>query len=125
MLTAELFAIEMKSTKIASLDKVWYSHFYYHKQLLEMCLPGHKIVKVRLTELESPEENCYWSWKKLLSNDLKSTPLDPPEFHFTCCHIHGVEMCFAYGSKVEEARGRGKVVPVRMEILETLNEASR
>jgi hypothetical protein len=30
-----------------------------------------------------------------------------------------VEICFTYGSKAEESRGRGKVVPVRLEIIET------
>jgi hypothetical protein len=83
-----------------------------------MCFPGDTIVKVRLTELDEPEDGCYWSWKRLLDNQLKPQPLPVPEFHFTCSHIHGVEISFAYGSKVEEARGHGKLVPVRMEVID-------
>lgn len=115
MLTAELYAIERDSSQ--KKGEVWYSDFYYHIELLKMCFVGKKIVKVRLTELEQPEDDCYWSWKKLMSNKLKAEPLDPPEFHFTHYMKPGVEICFAYGSKVEEDRGYGKLVPVKMELL--------
>jgi hypothetical protein len=86
--------------------------------VLEICLPNAHIVKVRLTELEQPEPGCYWSWKQLLGGASPPLPLDPPEFHFTNSNIQGVEICFTYGSKAEESRGRGKVVPVKLEIIE-------
>ncbi len=112
---AELYAI--KYTK--QDGSFWYSHFYYHKELLDMCFSGSKIVKVRLTELDQIEDGCYYSWKKLLDNGIFEEKLmDPPEFHFTGAAECLVEMCFAYGSKAEEARGRGKLVPVKLEIIE-------
>lgn len=116
LLTAELYASKLKGSE----GDDWYTHFYYHLDLMRMCFPGDVIVKVRLTELEEPEDGCYWSWKKLLDNKLKAEPLPVPEFHFTCSHVMGVEMCFPYGSKSEEARGEGKLVPVKLEIIDVV-----
>lgn len=114
-LIAELYAVRMKSS--VTPGDFWYTHFY-QRELIVMCSLGEPI-KVRLTELSEPEEGCYWSWKKLLDNSFpEEKQLSVPEFHFTGAAVCLVEICFAYGSKAEEARGRGKLVPVRMEVID-------
>ena len=64
---------------------------------------------------ESPD--CYWGWWEYDFDWIKGERVansTKGEFVFVYYHKGLVEMCFPYGSKAEEERGRGKLLPVRI-----------
>ena len=79
-------------------------HFYPAVVAVRMCGSG-RVVAVRVTE---DATGAYWAWwsaehgKHMLVYD----------------HRMLVDMCFPYGPKAEEERGRGEVVQVRVEVLQ-------
>ena len=76
---------------------------------------GCGVSKVQVTECAA-EGAKYWAWWE------QYKVYDAKDAHF--CMIWPskalVEMCFAYGSKVEEEHGRGKLCPVDIVELEEL-----
>lgn len=93
----------MKSRRV---EKQPYEDFYPSTMQVRMC-GDHPIVRVRVSETETPTDRSYWAW------------WDNERQHFTMVYYSRVqvEICFAYGSKAEEARGRGKVCQVDVEEL--------
>lgn len=51
------------------------------------------------------EQGTYWTWWDAKDN----------EFNFTAWFKQAVEICFPYGSKIEEQQGRGKMIRCRVE----------
>ena len=79
-----------------------YRHFYASAKIVGLCVMDCPIVEVTVTELPAPVEGCYWAWWDVKDQDFSMI------YHAQAL----VEMCFPYGSKVEEDRGKGKVCPV-------------
>lgn len=80
-----------------------YHYFYPSRGVVEMCsVPVDEIIHVRLLP---DDDGTYWCW-----HDFKddSYSMVYPAFVL-------LEMCFTYGIKVEEDRGRGKRARVRVE----------
>lgn len=79
-----------------------YRDFFPHPDVVRMCGLDHPIDKVRLTTAHDGEQWAWWD-----ASEHAHTIVYQDEYL--------VEMCFPYGSKAEEERGRGKVVRVRVE----------
>ncbi len=77
-------------------------HFFAHPDIVRMCGDQHPIVPVRVVY---DPKGAYWAW------------WDAEKRWFTMIYPAEVlvEMCFPYGSKAEESRGRGKLVNVRID----------
>jgi hypothetical protein len=74
---------------------------------------GSRIFLVELHEDAGNPEPNYWAWE----------PSDKPgEFHMTQPSRSMLEVCFTYGSKAEVDRGRGRVVPVRAEVVRIIEK---
>lgn len=82
-----------------------YRDFFPHQDIVRSIGGNDPIHRVRIT---TDADGSFWSWW----NAEKS------RHDFTWSHRDGVEICFPYGSKAEEDRGRGKVVRVRVERIE-------
>jgi hypothetical protein len=100
MRSTELYCAEMNGH-----EGKYLTYFYPHASIVKMCEPDGPIFHVRVSE--GPED-IYWGW----------WDEEDQQFMFIYPAKSLVEMCFPYGSKVEEDRGRGKLLPVRVEILE-------
>jgi hypothetical protein len=72
----------------------------------------YPIHRVRVTLVEGEHSGLYWGW---LATDGKY-----PEYMYPL--RDAVEVCFPYGSKCEEEKGRGKVVGL---LVEDLGEVGR
>jgi hypothetical protein len=72
-----------------------------------MC--GDEPVLKVLVEETAETPDCYWAWW-----DEKDK-----EFQFTANFKDAVEICFPYGTKTEEKRGNGQLLPVKITIIET------
>jgi len=68
---------------------------------------GLPIVRVALRPVEEGETSPYWAWWEV----------EDQRYNYVYPNRLGTEMCFAYGSQVEEERGRGKLVNVVVEEL--------
>lgn len=85
-------------------------------------LCGGTVHRVRVTELADgdPTANGWaWrddDWRELVDGEWVTKPL----LHIVYSHRDFLEIAFPYGTKAEEERGRGKVVQVRVEVLETM-----
>ena len=66
------------------------------------------IFKVLVEETQETPD-CYWAWWD--EHDL--------EFQFIGYWKGAVEICFPYGTKVEEAAGKGKLLPVKVTLQES------
>ncbi len=87
-------------------------HFYHHPKAVKMCQDSrdpHPVFKVEVTEgTDAP--GSYWGWWNSEDNS----------FHFVFPSRLQVDMCFPYGAKAEEERGRGKMMPVNVTVLEEI-----
>jgi len=80
-----------------------YKHFYFHNACVKMCGVDEKdIVKVQVTE--SKQGDYYGWWNK---KDQVISMIYPD--------IELVEMCFAYGTEIEEVEGRGLLLRLKVE----------
>lgn len=82
----------------------WYAHFCQHVFTLRMY---NKEAKPLVAEIVEDPNGDYCGW---WDNEAG-------EFHHIYPSPQLTEMCFPYGSKVEEDRGRGHKLPVRVTIL--------
>jgi hypothetical protein len=73
----------------------------------QLCDQSAPVLKVKVTETEE-FSSCYWAW---WSNKDK-------EFRHIGNKRAMVEVCFPYGYEAEEERGRGHLLPVRVEVLD-------
>lgn len=84
----------------------YWRNFMAHPEVTRLYDDKAEVFAVEVIELPAEEPGCYWGW------------WDSQDRAF--CHVyHGralVEMCFTYGARGEEERGRGKVLPVRLEV---------
>jgi len=94
-------------------------HFFHHPKSVKMCQDSrepHPIFKVEVSENADPNagqniggpSGSYWGWWNSEDNS----------FHFVFPSRLQVDMCFPYGAKAEEERGRGKMMPVNVTVLE-------
>ena len=91
----ELFAIKHPSGVFAN--------FFLSLKAMSVC-GDPPYYRVRLT---ADSDGEYWAWHA--ANDGR--------YHFTNRNKMGVEICFPYGSEIEEKLGRGKIIRVRVEEL--------
>ena len=91
--------------------------FYHegnHPNFLKLFgLPDCTHCRVLVTESTTPETATQWAW---WDEGLQT-------FKFIWPSKMQVEMCFAYGVKVKEEKGEGKLCPVEIEILEIVKKA--
>jgi len=98
---------EPKSTKLyCHKIKKYYRHFYNSKFKVGLCSnENYPIVSVIVREALENEESNYWAW------------WINKEEYFTYIYFGkiSVELCFAYGYKVKEEQGEGKLLRVVIE----------
>jgi len=66
--------------------------------------------KIKVREIKKGEKSAYWGWKDF----------EKKEYCMIYPHKAGTEMCFPYGPKAEEKRGKGKLVNLVIEEIEKL-----
>lgn len=72
----------------------------------------HQIVMIRIRERVSTDPpSDYWGW----------LGADKNYYHFVFYHKSLMEMCFPYGSKAEEERGRGRAVNLIVQFVEEVS----
>lgn len=80
-------------------DKKW-SCIYDDKRSVAMCgIKQFDIVKLQVTEDENGE---YWGW------------LEGNEISMVWSSFTALKMCFAYGIEVEEKKGRGRRIRLKI-----------
>lgn len=84
---------------------VHFEHLYPSRQLVELC-GGGRPVRVVVTE---DENGAYWGWR---SADGRISMVYPSR--------EQVEVCFPYGTQVQEERGIGRVVRLDVQADEPL-----
>jgi hypothetical protein len=91
----------------------YYANFFPHPGLVKMCRgpnDARPILEAEVSEgTDTPD--TYWGWWEK----------DKGEFLFVYTRKLLVEICFPYGVEPEEARGRGKLLPVNIKILRTVD----
>lgn len=102
--TIELFAQRRSSERHPA--GFYYSGFYPHRSLFATSGP-EPVVPMRVTLVEelTATEADYWAWWSAEDSTVK----------FIWASKVQVSMCFPYGPETETARGRGRVVRVRVE----------
>lgn len=90
---------------------MYLTDFYPHPGQVRMCRSPqdmkNPILQVEVSEgMDTP--GTYWAW----------WDEQDQAFQFVNANKMGVEICFAYGSRAEEERGKGKLLPVSIKILE-------
>ena len=85
-------------------------------------LCGGTVHRVRITELVDGDETANgWAWRDDVWRKFKDGEfVNEPLLHMIYSHRELLEMAFPYGSEIEEKECKGKVVQVRVEILETM-----
>ena len=85
-----------------------FNDFYPHTVGVKMCGSG-EIFKVLVAEEPmANDKDTYWGWWNLKES----------RFVFVYPHQMLLYMCFAYGPEVEEEKGEGIRLPVKIEVLE-------
>lgn len=96
--------------------RLYLSHFFPSAFTTRLCTEGtrNKVLLVRLEETQcAPDENgvedapIFWTWYEAKDQT----------FHFTNESVHGVSICFPYGTKAEEKRGNGRLTRVIVTIV--------
>lgn len=103
-----LYAGQLDETVPPREYTLW--NFYSSIFVTRLALSGdcRTLREVVITPWEGPEEKAlYWGW---WDNEDK-------EFQFIYYGKFLVEMCFPYGCKVEEEAGKGKLMPVHVEVI--------
>lgn len=96
----EFFAFRFSLGPYAGSGK--FHGFYYHEKIARMNGGGKTPIKVKVVADEAGDYFTWWDAEK-------------DDFHFTAYAKGLVDMCFPYGSRVEEEHGRGKVIRCRVE----------
>jgi len=105
-----LYAVEMERQPKGRDDTVLWD-FYPSIFVTRLSNRGVNVYRVIVTPFEGHEDDAlYWAWW-----DEKRQ-----EFQFVYYHKNLVKMCFTYGVKVCEERGDGKLLPVQVEIIDTI-----
>lgn len=106
--------METKPTKLYCAEETdhqsrpYLSYFFSHVVQVKMCMDSRRPLPIYETEVSAGDDpNGYWGW----------WDAERQEFCFVFVKRLLVEVCFPYGSKAEEERGRGKLMPVRVTIL--------
>ncbi|VVB52985.1 Uncharacterised protein [uncultured archaeon] len=90
---------------------LWLTHFFRSARTVSLCFDSrqpHPILEVLVSETtESPNIDTYWGW--WYNREQKFTLVYAKKML--------VELCFPYGSKVEEGCGRGNLVPVNVKVI--------
>lgn len=87
-------------------DGTYLTHFYPSRKAYAVCgVAESDAIRVRLTVIEDDNTALYYGWYCAQNKRLSMI------FHARML----VEMCFAYGSRVEEDRGRGRLVALRVD----------
>ena len=89
------------------LGVLYFTHFMPDPHVTRLYDDEKPVFKALVEECEEAPD-CYWSWWEEKDQ----------EFQFTAYWKGAVEMCFPYGTKVEEDRGNGRLLPVKVTILE-------
>lgn len=88
----------------------YFANFYPSKLQVQMCRSHNNqnapMLKARVSEGKDIP-GSYWAW----------WGIERQAFTMVFRRKFIVEMCFPYGTKVEEERGRGKLLPVDIEII--------
>ena len=95
----ESYALQYPENDRAS--SLRYRDFFPSPMQMRLCGPP-PYHRVRIIPDEAGD---YWTWWDSEKDD----------FHFTAFAKMAVEICFPYGSKAEEDRGRGKLIRCRVE----------
>lgn len=82
----------------------YYTHFQTDPRVTALYDEDEPVFKAEVVETTADTPGCYWAWWDNEDN----------EFQFTAYKRFLVDMCFAYGSKVEEEHGRGHLIPVTL-----------
>ena len=92
----------------------WLTYFFPSMMAVKMCMDDRRpfpIFETVVTEgTDTPDS--YWGW------------WDNKDERFTIVFARKllVEICFPYGSKAEEDRGRGKLLPVNVEVIRKVED---
>jgi hypothetical protein len=92
---------------IGPVKEPYYDHFYPHPGVVRMC-GVKRVFKVLVEEDQSGSEDPYWGW---WDNDKQM-------FLFVYRKQMLLNMCFPYGPEVQERRGDGIRLPVKITVLE-------
>ena len=85
--------------------KIYYKNIFPSEKAVLMCVsPPKKIYKIDVREARGDEETPYVGWFDSEGN-----------IDFIFPHLTLLEVCFPYGSKAEELRGRGKIIRVKID----------
>ncbi len=83
--------------------KIYYKNIFPSEKAVLMC-SSSKIYKIDVREAKDGEETPYVGWLDSEGN-----------IDFIFPHLTLLEVCFPYGSKAEELRGRGKIIRVKID----------
>ena len=105
----QLIAEEFEDYK----GRTWLRHFFAHTVALQAVFIGPAAAyRVEISRGTYGDPGGYWGWwnlEKLCWEMVFGSKVQ-------------VEVCFAYGPKVEEERGRGWLLPVDVKVLEKFVE---
>lgn len=101
---------EFVASTLQGTDMLW--NFY--SSVIVTKLASDDKSKVYHVSLEEDPDGDYWAWL-----DLKDK--QKPEITMVFPYRESVEICFPYGTKVEEQRGYGRVIRCKVEKIQELN----
>jgi hypothetical protein len=88
-----------------------YMQFFFQSKLqVRMCVGDPKVGKYLQVEITKGDHNIpdgYWGWWNI----------ETQRFEMVFASKVQVEVCFPYGSKAEEDRGRGKLLPLNVRVI--------
>lgn len=86
---------------------------HFHSDIKHVKLSGGApYFKVRVKEAQKGEKSDYWGWKDF----------EKKEYSMIYPSKMQAEACFTYGYKIEEKRGRGKLVNLVIEEIKKVEE---
>jgi hypothetical protein len=113
--TRDLFCVERPFTVARNRSSshvgnpTYLAHFYPSRLTMSVCgFREDDAIRVRLTVIETSDDALYYGWYDAHHQRLSMV------FHARSL----VAMCFPYGPRAEEERGRGLVVALRVELLD-------
>jgi hypothetical protein len=101
-----MYCEEVPHRRFSPTGGTYLAHFFHSPLSVKMCgdgkFPIFEVVVTKGTDL-----NGYWGWWEA----------ERQGFLFVYPSRPQLEMCFTYGSKIEEERGKGKMMPVDIKII--------
>ena len=99
----------LKSTMFALKNKEGYNHFGPSEWYCSNYnFDNEEIVEVEVEEDPNGKYHAWWEYESYFNPDKSGG------FEFVSDCIHLVEICFTYGTKAEEKRGKGKLVRAKV-----------